>query len=870
MRPVYLEFCGIKSFSEKATIDFTSLLKGGIFGIFGDTGAGKSTILDCIGFALYGKVNRIGKDGSQMSDILNYRSESGYVYFTFLSEWNGERGEYRVERSVNRKGLQKAALYKKEGERFVAIEEGTTRVNDKVEGEILGIGFDDFKKCIALPQGEFSEFLQAGRKDRLELVSKLFSLDSYGYALTKRVSARLAEKQSEADKTDGRLQSYADVNEESLREEREKAGVLQARYEEESKREKAEREGLAEYEKKLRAVIALERAQKEREGLAAREEEMKEKRAAIGKLQTAKRICAVSDELWQAQKNYEKSTSRAELLQEKIEALKAVLEEEKSGMGAVNYDQAIADGERAAALAEAAQKEADLLKEAEKKLKAVIADYKITAEKVRAFSSFDYEREKERLTDELNGLPAENNIVDFIDHTLKDALLQEEYFEFSQSLRLILSRYPETATDVEPLLKKYSACGSGKKINLAEVASDFRQKTAEKERLQRELGALEVKNTKYLALLSEEARLKTEGAERRKEYDERSLAVAKAWEKGTPQQLRQNVELLRKEKQTLQARIDKTAEEIAQVGQSLSGEKASATVYASTVQEKEKLLQTTLQEGGMSEVAEAKALLDRYGDPVKLQRETEEYFDRLLRAKTEIERWRAEAQGGEGYTTEEYERKRSDFSILEKELKDLHAACAVSKSQTEKTEERLREKTTLEKERLAIEHDLSLLEKLRDLVARDKFMEYIAVEYLQEIASNANNLLLRLTGGRYFLTYGEKNFEVGDNFNEGKTRGAHTLSGGEVFLVSLSLALSLSSSIQSNSLRPIEFFFLDEGFGTLDDELVDTVMDCLEKLKNDNFSIGIISHVGELKNRLESKIIVDKANEEHGSTLRVY
>jgi exonuclease SbcC len=320
----------------------------------------------------------------------------------------------------------------------------------------------------------------------------------------------------------------------------------------------------------------------------------------------------------------------------------------------------------------------------------------------------------------------------------------------------------------------------------------------------------------------------------------------------------------------LQAKIDRTTEEISQVGQSLSAEKASAAVYLSTIQEKEKLLQITLQEGGMPEVASAKALLDRYGDPASLQRETEEYFDRLLRAKTESERWRAEAQGGDGYTTEEYERKRSDFAALERELKELHAACAVTESQTKKTEERLKEKTLLEKERLAIEHDLSLLEKLRELVARDKFMEYIAVEYLQEIAANANNLLLHLTNGRYFLTYGEKNFEVGDNFNEGKTRGAQTLSGGEVFLVSLSLALSLSSSIQSNSLRPIEFFFLDEGFGTLDDELVDTVMDCLEKLKNDNFSIGIISHVGELKNRLESKIIVDKANEEHGSTLRVY
>ncbi|MBQ9081177.1 MAG: hypothetical protein IJY26_00890, partial [Clostridia bacterium] len=98
----------------------------------------------------------------------------------------------------------------------------------------------------------------------------------------------------------------------------------------------------------------------------------------------------------------------------------------------------------------------------------------------------------------------------------------------------------------------------------------------------------------------------------------------------------------------------------------------------------------------------------------------------------------------------------------------------------------------------------------------------------------------------------------------------HTLSGGETFLVSLSLALSLSTAIHQKSLRPIEFFFLDEGFGTLDEELVDTVMDSLEKLKNENFCIGIISHVGELKNRLENKITVIKADGEHGSSVRLY
>ncbi len=87
-------------------------------------------------------------------------------------------------------------------------------------------------------------------------------------------------------------------------------------------------------------------------------------------------------------------------------------------------------------------------------------------------------------------------------------------------------------------------------------------------------------------------------------------------------------------------------------------------------------------------------------------------------------------------------------------------------------------------------------------------------------------------------------------------------------MVSLSLALALSAEICARSLRPIEFFFLDEGFGTLDERLVDTVMDSLFKLKNENFSIGIISHVEELKHRIDRKLTVRKATEKHGSQIQ--
>ncbi|MBQ5929338.1 MAG: SMC family ATPase, partial [Clostridia bacterium] len=107
-----------------------------------------------------------------------------------------------------------------------------------------------------------------------------------------------------------------------------------------------------------------------------------------------------------------------------------------------------------------------------------------------------------------------------------------------------------------------------------------------------------------------------------------------------------------------------------------------------------------------------------------------------------------------------------------------------------------------------------------------------------------------------------------DNLEGGIFRAARTLSGGETFLVSLSLALSLSGEICLRSRRSMEFFFLDEGFGTLDGKLVDTVMDVLTKLSKE-FAVGLISHVEELKHRIENKILVTGANEHHGSQVKI-
>lgn len=127
-----------------------------------------------------------------------------------------------------------------------------------------------------------------------------------------------------------------------------------------------------------------------------------------------------------------------------------------------------------------------------------------------------------------------------------------------------------------------------------------------------------------------------------------------------------------------------------------------------------------------------------------------------------------------------------------------------------------------------------------------------------------------ITKGRYALEIDSTlNFVMRDNFNGGERRSIDTLSGGETFLTSLSLALALSSQIQLKGSAPLEFFFLDEGFGSLDSELLEIVIESLERLHSNNLSVGIISHVEELKNRVPVKLLVSSSEAGIGSKVKI-
>lgn len=190
---------------------------------------------------------------------------------------------------------------------------------------------------------------------------------------------------------------------------------------------------------------------------------------------------------------------------------------------------------------------------------------------------------------------------------------------------------------------------------------------------------------------------------------------------------------------------------------------------------------------------------------------------------------------------------KKDVTTLSKELSDI--------------DEKLKLFKNLLVEKDKIEHKLSILNDLETLFKGKKFVEFVASHQLRYISIEASKRLQEITNGDYGLELDKESskFIIRDYKNGGATRDASTLSGGEVFLASLSLALALSSQIQLKGTAPLELFFLDEGFGTLDTNLLDTVMQSLEKIHNSKLSVGIISHVDEIKNRVPIKLMVEPA-----------
>lgn len=189
-----------------------------------------------------------------------------------------------------------------------------------------------------------------------------------------------------------------------------------------------------------------------------------------------------------------------------------------------------------------------------------------------------------------------------------------------------------------------------------------------------------------------------------------------------------------------------------------------------------------------------------------------------------------------------------------------------------------------------LENEKKIFEKKKDIIIKNKeitnildevsqidklfkakaFIQFLSKYQLGYVCQKASEILKNISSGRFELSIDEDSqFMVSDYYNGGIRRLPSTLSGGETFLVSLSLALSLSSQIQLKGNAPLEFFFMDEGFGTLDSNTLDIALECLKKLKNENLSIGIISHVEKIKEFVPIKLEIFQDEKTNSSKVKI-
>jgi exonuclease SbcC len=202
-------------------------------------------------------------------------------------------------------------------------------------------------------------------------------------------------------------------------------------------------------------------------------------------------------------------------------------------------------------------------------------------------------------------------------------------------------------------------------------------------------------------------------------------------------------------------------------------------------------------------------------------------------------------------------------SILEKlntnnkELQILNERIGELKSKKQVLEEGLKRKRELESEREALENKKDRVETLKKLFEKKGFVNYVSTLYLEDLCESANERFFVFTSNRLRLELNEKNeIHVRDLYHDGNYRHIKTLSGGQLFQASLAMALALSDRIQTASGVSERFFFLDEGFGSLDKESLAVVFETLKSLRKENRIVGLISHVEEMKSEIRTYLSV--------------
>lgn len=322
MKPISLTIAGLHSFREKQTIDFQTLCEGGVFGIFGPTGSGKSTILDAMTLALFGSVERAP---NHTQGIMNHAENELFVSFTFELENAVCTKRYTVERSFKRgdEWRTKSAICRliEHGEEQVVLADKLTDVNQAIE-RLLGLTMKDFTRAVVLPQGKFAEFLSLKGAERRQMLQRLFHLEPYGDRLNKKLKEKLAALSNEWSEVAAEKAGLGDASKEALEQVKQQFHTLQKLLQ---KRKKE----LHDMEKTVERAKQLWTWQKEKEELEAELARFAEQEQHIRLLETKKERAEQAERIWPYWEQYDKTLRFMEAAFAKQEELQHKLAQAK-------------------------------------------------------------------------------------------------------------------------------------------------------------------------------------------------------------------------------------------------------------------------------------------------------------------------------------------------------------------------------------------------------------------------------------------------------------------------------------------------------------------------------------------------------------
>lgn len=921
MKPLKLTMSAFGSYAGKNVIDFTGQQQG-IFLITGDTGAGKTTIFDAITYALYNQTSGGERNGNMMRSQYAQPETETYVELEFLYRGQTYRvrrnPDYKITKTLkNGKIREQKVPHSVE----LTMPDGTVfpekkNATDAKIIEILGLTADQFSQIVMIAQGDFLKLLYTKSDERKMIFSKLFRTDIYWKIQEnlRRKSMEMDERIQENDRAfeqeKSRIILLPESEELPLDElvERLRERLKDALKEQNLRRANVEElnKKITKYEEINKLFVSLEKIRQNGKELEARQVESKERRQQIENALKADKVLVAEQQNLRQQQTVEQSVQAIAKMEETLTNNQEMFETLKTQLQEVEAEQKreAADIQKKMLALEQSFPSYEALQNArseEQQAKKVWEDLGKASEesfhkkKAGIAALKEQQKRQEQVVEqtkknwEQTSLSASESAKHY-EH-MYEAFLKVQAGILAENLSAGCpcpvcgstvhpdpAKLPDHAvTELEVEQAKKTRAAAEEKRDLAYAA--FEAEKTEKQKLAQAVEKEEAdfvlaqtiakqqrkeaeQNYVSLQKIAEQIREKLvypSLAEAKKQYAAMQKALAAAEQE--IERKRQKVSELAEAMNTLKGQ--KLAEE--------ENQKTAKKLAVKTEKEYAKLLEKS---GFVSEETYHLAILPERSRS-KLEREEKEYESQCLRQQSE-QKLLEKQVSGKTYTdtaelNEQLKAEKQALKETEKTYMELHTAYENDRSVLQNCAVYLEKGKKLESEDQVIKSLSKTANGRLSGSAKIDFETYIQRQYFKQIIHEANKRLLTMSNHQFILKLKEE-ANTGRKTNEGldlsvyslvtdSERDVKTLSGGESFLAALAMALGLSDIVErsAGAIHP-DMMFIDEGFGSLDAQSRQQAIEVLAELAGDSRMVGIISHVTELKEQIDRKLVVSRTD----------